>query len=246
MPKTPNITIKKLRSGAYTLIFSLTMIALSVLASRRDTAIPASAGAQEKDLTLYAISYRDAGITTDFDHISKDVDRIRDLGYDTVLPTELDPLKKSAVILIFEGVLNAQALIRFINEKSISAVVVLNEETDRSDIDKLISAADAGGIELALAIGVTERRDELFSMIADAALKYFLTFGKNCRVFVETVDDPAAECFNGCSEKSPFTVFAYGNGVNTATNGRLPWLLTRIEKLPEWSIDEYFSSIVPH
>lgn len=245
MRKPTYLTIKKLRSGAYTLGFLLVVITLATAASLRDNSIPVSAAAREKTLTLYAISYRNAGITTDFNSISNDINSIRETGYDTVLPNELDPLEKNAVMLIFEGEFNAQDLLRFISEKRISAVVVLNADTDREDAAELIAAAEAGVIELALSIGVSERREELFSMMADAALEYSLTFGKNCRLFVEEVKDPLAECFNAYSNGSRFTVFAYGNGVNTATDGRLPWLLTRIEKLPEWSIDEYFSSMVP-
>lgn len=247
MNKTVTITAKKLKSGGFTLAIVAMLLFASVLLSRNNDALPASADAKNGVAALYAIAYRDIGDERSLALLEKDIGTLRARGLDTILPCEIESLQKSAVILIFERVHNMDSLIRFIGKAGVKAVVAVDENTNESELEQLFAAEDRGAAAAALQIGVCSNAVELAEEIAEAALGFKLKYGKNCGVFVETTDkETAFACLKTGNAALPLYVFVYGNGVNTPLeNGSFPHILTRIVKLPEWTTDEYFSDIAP-
>ena len=229
-------------AATLTVVSALLIFAVIGGAARPGGAVPASAGAEES--VVYALSYTDTASENGLSMLENDILYIRAIGLRFLLPDELETAS-GGVILIIESADGIDKVSALLAEYGARAVIAAGEETDDAAVKKLISLAEDGLVALAASIGPAGSDVELLKALAASRLAFMQTFGRSADVFVHTCSNVVCKDCVSAPGGFPFTavVFLFGNGVN-----RLPIrgsgiaLFNRIHRLPEWTIEDYFSA----
>ena len=237
------LTSPRLRSAAATAAAVLLVLALAVaLRDRTGSSVPASA--VSTDQTVYAISYCGSDNET-LEMLKNDIEYMSGLGLEFTLPERLGKLKNDGVILILESTADPESLLSVLKECSVPAVVLPHEDPEPETRARLLRLEDADRIALASYIGSVDGPWELAASIGEASMDFVSHFGRPCSVFVhECKGVVCSGCFSGAGELArELTVFVFGNGLNVIPCGEKPFILNRIMRLPDWTIESYFSDI---
>ena len=228
---------RRVLSACLTLAAVAVFAAAAVLIAPR-ASVPASAALQSG---VVAISYRIRD-GKDLRMLADDIDFIRGLGLPFLLPKE----GGGGVMLIIESCPDLGALLSLIRAKGARAAVVQNSVRETDDIRLLGAASGEGLIEPAIGFGGMENQVALLRTLSRAQLEYALRYGARCACFVQTGIgrlslDPTE---NGLPDTA-LTVFTYGSGVNRPEEAPKTGvrLLSRIVRLPDWTIADYFGDI---
>lgn len=241
--KRSSFTASRLRSAAATAFAVLLVLSFAVaLRDREGDSVPASAVTAER--TVYAISYCGADKET-LEMMRRDMEYMRGLGLDFTLPDRLRELKNNGVILILESTADPEPVLSMLAEFSAPAVVIPQKGLDPAAGARLLDLEDEGRISLAAYVDSAEGPWELAASIGEASIDFSARFGRPCTVFVhECRGVVCSGCFGGAWEPArDLTVFVFGNGMNAIPRGEKPFVLNRIMRLADWTIESYFSEI---
>lgn len=230
---------RRLRRAGGTLLFLAALTVFAVVGGRlAPDALPVSAGVNGM---VYAISYRDADSAATRRQLIHDAEYAKSLGLDLILPDEAGG---GGVILILEGSKNARETIGFLEENGLRAVF-LAEDAGEADSAALLDAWERGVIVPAAPIGGVESPAELASAVSAAKLAFYQEHSFPCSVFVHSCSNIVCGCFKSSATPdclSGVTVFLFGDGRNPAPRaGESFTVFRRIVRLPDWTIEEYFS-----
>lgn len=237
------LTAYRLRSAAATALTLLLVLTLAV-ALRDGTGDSVPASADSADLIVYAISYCGTD-NQQLEMLKHDIEYMRVLGLEFTLPDRISDLKSNGVILILEGTADLEAALSVLGEYAVPAVVIPPEDPDAETKARLLRLEDEGSIALASYVDSVDGPWELAASIGEASMAFASRFGRPCSVFVhECKGVVCSGCFSGAGELfKAMTVFLFGNGMNVIPCGEKPFILNRIMRLPDWTIESYFSDI---
>lgn len=234
---------RRLRSAAATLCAVAFVLMLAVV-FRRDEAPAAAVSASGAEHTVYAMSYCGTADST-LELMKNDIEYLRGLGLEFILPRGIAALRTDAVILIVENAERSDAALELLDACSVPAVIVPAGDLDPAVKAELLRREDEGGLELAAYVGSVDGPWELAASVGEASIDFVSRFGRPCSTFVhECRGIVCSSCFDGAETLiRDMTVFTFGNGKNEIGAGEKPLLLNRIMRLPDWTIEAYFSEI---
>ena len=239
---------KRFRFDSLTLAVTALVLLACVIGSKLGIpSLPASVEKPAAD-TIYAISY---SVTDKYSLAAaeQDIAYIKSKGMSFKLPSDLRSVKGGGMILIFElrsgG--DVENIIELLKKTGARAVISVTSYCDKSIVAKINDAAGAGIAELACAFETcSDAPVDMIAAFAEARLEFLSRHGTDASVFVHScgklhctraaaaMRDPGSDIF----------IFGYGSGKNLI---ELPCRgvtgLERIQRLPEWTIEDYFDSI---
>ena len=229
---------RRLFSAGLTLAGIAVLAAAAVVMAPR-ASVPTSAEPQHG---VVAVSYRIAD-EADLEMLSDDLDRVRAFGLDFILPSETG---RAGMIVIIESCPDPNRVLALLKAKNARAAFIQNGVREDDAVRLIAEAAEEGVVEPAIALGSIEDPVAFSKALSRAKLEFALRYRTSCACFVHTgLGKLTAECFEAGGTAAP-VVFTYGSGVNPITDGAEHGvrLLTRVVRLPDWSIETYFQDVV--
>lgn len=239
---------RRILIGSFTLYALVIVLTVCVILGRRIQTVPTSAGTAGE--IIYAISYTNRGESEDMEVLCNDIEYMLDIGLTFMLPKDLRTKTSGGVILIFDNydTESIGRLCEIIKDYGICAALIIDGKTKAEYLDTVSTLVDEGSIELCCSYA--DCRDSpisALSAISEARLEYLRVYGNECKTFVHRCSSllcNSSDELNNLEFLENITIISYGNGKNIV---RLPkrglTILKRIERLPDWTIEEYFSLI---
>lgn len=239
---------KRIMLGFSTLAMVALVLIGCIIGTLIDTpSVQTSAANGEK--IVYAISYNDCSRPDSLSIMGHDIEYIRSLGLRFILPTELNTGSTGGIILVIElrGGENVKDILALIEKHDACAVFSIDRNCSDVDLKIIKNAVGSKKAELAYVFETCSSEPvDMIAAFAEARLEFFSHYGTECSIFMHKCSEPLctrASLSEGSYLANTF-IFGYGNGKNTLA---LPCKgivgLNRILRLPDWTIEEYFSSI---
>ena len=256
---------RRLKSAAFSIVILAAVLAATVFGGVHSNGIlPASA--LPSSVGFYAVSYLNIENGDGAELLKSDLDYMKERGLAALLPTDIRsgslPALGGYVMLFFENCGAFETITDILQQRGMRGVFTADESLCKrmKSSEKFRNALAAGIAEPAGRFSDCEDEVRFCAALTAERMRMFESFGVPCRTFVHVCkklvcknlmfDEPcfAALCRGSeDAEKSGsegITIAVYGNGVNefgTSYDGIT--LLNRIVRLPDWTIEEYFSSI---
>lgn len=236
-------SLNKLKQNSVTLIVVAILLICCVTVAPKQTVFT-SASIQETE--VFVFSYSDSlGNVENFLHtLEDDLIFLRKNKCSFTLPRLLREGEFGNTILIIERKYNEiDAICRLLMDYEAKAVFELTGLT-KTDVDYIKSLLN-NNVEFAGSIDGTIGQLILSSVISDLRIELMSEFGINVSTFLRKTDKffvPSSEFNFLFAGEHPFTLLSFGNGKNRLDGKQSSrFYMTRIYRLSEWSIGDYFS-----
>lgn len=199
--------------------------------------------------TVYAISYNDFSKPDSLMSMEQDIEYIRSIGLSFILPSELNTSAAGGMIIIIElrGGENVKDILALIEKNKACAVFAIDKNCPDSDLKVIKNAISTEKAELAYVFETCSSEPvDMIAAFAEARLEFFSLYGTESTIYMHRCSEPLCTRATLNVDRYPSNafIFGYGNGKNMLS---LPCKgivgLNRILRLPDWTIEEYFSSI---
>lgn len=227
---------KKLRSAGFTLAIIFIFTVASVVYSKLPSVQPTDASASSLALL---IAYRDVQL------LEHDLDYFDSLNVNYSLP-ELGFLESKpsiSIIIEMEEINDVLESVKLLKRHRIHVIVTLFGSMNKSEPELIRKEYD--NVEFALRYDCFSSDCIEFSTeLSDARLEYYMNFEESCKNIIlsdgsRTIEDIGYLPVHSFND---LTIIGFGNGMNFNSSGRN--LYNRIVRIPELSIEQYFSEIV--
>lgn len=226
---------KKLRSAGFTLVLVFVFSSASIVYSKLPSVQKADAPASSSSIL---IAYRDVQL------LEHDLDYFDNHNMNYSLPgsgfSESKPT--ISIIIEMEEIDDVLKSVKLLKKHRIPAIITLFGSMNKSEPELIRKEYD--DVEFALHYDCFSRDCiEFCTELSDARLEYYMKFKKSCRNIIlsdgsRTIEDIGylpVHAFND------LTIIGFGNGMNFNSSGRN--LYNRIVRIPELSMEQYFSEI---
>lgn len=226
---------KKLRSAGLTLAIIFIFSAISIIYSRLPLVQPTDAPANSSAIL---IAYRDVQL------LEHDLDYFDSLNMNYSLPGLgfLESKPTISIIIEMEEINEVLKSVKLLKRHRFPAIVTLFGSMNKSEMELI--RREYGNVEFALYYDCFSRDCiEFCTELSDARLEYYLNFEESCKNIIlsdgsRTIEDIGYLPVHSFND---LTIIGFGNGMNFNSSGRN--LYNRIVRIPELSIEQYFSEI---
>lgn len=235
--------LKKIRQNSLTLVVATILLFGCIIGASKSTVFTSAAPSKK---ILYALSYSDSSEQCGnfLNTLESDLIFLKKNKYSFTLPKLLRNGEFGNIILIIEGSSNnlhaVCDLLRTYEAKAVFELAALSR-----DEANLISSLLNENVEFAGSIDGTVDQLMLSAAISEARIELMSKHAVNVSTFLRRTDKffaPASEFKYLLTGKHPYTLFSFGDGKNALDEEQSStFYMTRIRRLPEWTISDYFS-----
>lgn len=228
---------KKLRSACFTLVLIFIFSAASIIYSKLHSFQPTTASANNSSIL---IAYRDVKL------LEHDLNYFGSLNMNYSIPRYGVLQSKSSISIIIEmqEINDVLKSVKLLKKHRIPAIIALFDTMNIAEIELI--RKEYGDIEFQFAFYYDcfpQDCIEFCTELSDARLEYYMSFGESCKNIVlsdgsRTLEDIGYLPVHSFSD---LTFIGFGNGVNSVSSDRN--LYNRIVRIPELSMEQYFSEI---
>lgn len=203
-----------------------------------------------KDDFLYAISYSESWSKQSLMLFESDLKFMKSENMNFILPKDLNASSTTGIILIIEcsSIDGLKDVCAIIKANEASAVFALDRGADEEIIKTVRKELGEEAAEFAYCFeSCSENNVAVASIIAEAKMEFQEEYGEKCNTMIHKCGGLFCDNWDGFIEDDFFKgtkIFTYGNGCNEIEfipEGAM--LMTRIKRLSEWAIEDYFESI---
>lgn len=246
---------RRLKSAAFSAAILAAVLAAVVLGGTPNGgSLPVSS--LPADVGFYAISYMNIENSADAELLERDIEYMKARGLEGILPAGIgakpEPFSTGRVMLFFENCGAFELITDILRQNGMCGVFTADETLceSMSASQKFRVALESGIAETAGRVSGCENEIELYAALNAERMRMFQAFALPCKTFVHVCKGLVCRSCFALTEKEResaadgILIVTYGSGVNEllSVSGGVT-LLNRIVRLPDWTIEEYFSSV---